>query len=59
MDEKMLNMAQKEYLRQYDSWLRTKPDQKSIIDDVEKLLEYLKKYKKNTIKEKGLERREK
>jgi len=55
MDEKMLNMAQEEYQRQYDSWLRMKPDRESIIDSFERLVEIIEKYKKKTDKEKGPE----
>ena len=53
MDEKMLNMAQEEYQRQYDSWLRMKPDQESIIDSFERIIEIIEKYKKKTDKEEG------
>ncbi len=45
MDEKMLNLAQEEYQRQYNAWLRMKPDQKSIIDSYEKLIQIIEKYK--------------
>lgn len=44
MDERMLKLAQDEYLRQYESWLRGKPNKKSIVDSYEQLIKLIEKY---------------
>ena len=44
MNDTMLNLAQEEYNRQYDIWLRQKPDKDDFYNSVEKMLEYFKKY---------------
>jgi len=47
MDRELLDIAQAEYLRQYNLWLTSKPDQESILKTVEDLEELVKKYTRN------------
>lgn len=39
MNEELLKIAQAEYQRQYDEWLRKEPDKKKIIDSLEELIQ--------------------
>lgn len=54
MIDKVFEMAQEEYKKQYDEWLKLKPNQKSILDTYEKLKKLAEKYKKKTDKEKEM-----
>ena len=52
MIDKMFEMAQAEYQRQYHEWLRKKPSQDSILEYYERIKRSLEKHKAaNTSKE--------
>ncbi len=50
MNEELLKLAQAEYQRQYNNWLRAKPNKNEFYESVENLIKY---YSKITSKNSG------